>query len=202
MYLHLIDVQQEHSTSTQGKALSVTVRWETAVGKNSPSYNTVVLKLLISLDILFSHESDINTFFTTNILTCLSRKSNAAIINYTCVWKVKVSAVKRVYSTMLLYDRLYRRCCTVCTHFWMSQPCFPGLVSSEDRVDCRLCPAGFSCDPANGTLSLCPPGQYSPEGVRKCLTCPVDSICTSGFPIKVTITAEYLKYKILSPKMF
>ncbi|KAI4815467.1 hypothetical protein KUCAC02_005611 [Chaenocephalus aceratus] len=64
------------------------------------------------------------------------------------------------------------------------KPCFPGLISSEDRVDCRLCPAGFSCDPVNGTLSLCPPGQHSPEGVLQCLTCPVDSVCTSGFPIR------------------
>lgn len=53
-------------------------------------------------------------------------------------------------------------------------------------MDCRLCPAGFQCDPVNGTLSLCPPGQHSPEGVLKCLSCPVDSICTSGFPIKVS----------------
>ncbi|KAF3847745.1 hypothetical protein F7725_020773 [Dissostichus mawsoni] len=58
------------------------------------------------------------------------------------------------------------------------------MISSEDRVDCRLCPAGFSCDPVNGTLSLCPPGQHSPEGVLQCLTCPVDSVCTSGFPIR------------------
>ncbi|XP_033971267.1 zonadhesin-like [Trematomus bernacchii] len=64
------------------------------------------------------------------------------------------------------------------------KPCFPGLISSEYRVDCRLCPAGFSCDPVNGTLSLCPPGQHSPEGVLQCLTCPVDSVCTSGFPIR------------------
>ncbi|KAM8904697.1 uncharacterized protein AB9W97_008232 isoform 6-T6 [Spinachia spinachia] len=62
------------------------------------------------------------------------------------------------------------------------KPCFPGLISSEDRVDCRLCPAGFSCDLAHWTLSLCLPGQYSPEGVLKCLTCPVDSVCTSGYP--------------------
>ncbi|KAK5868621.1 hypothetical protein PBY51_009620 [Eleginops maclovinus] len=62
------------------------------------------------------------------------------------------------------------------------KPCFPGLISSVDRVDCRLCPAGFSCDPFNGTLYLCPPGQHSPEGVLQCLTCPVDSVCTSGFP--------------------
>ncbi|XP_060901721.1 signal peptide, CUB and EGF-like domain-containing protein 3 [Labrus mixtus] len=64
------------------------------------------------------------------------------------------------------------------------KPCFPGLISSEDRVDCSLCPAGFTCDPTLGTLSLCPPGQHSPEGVLQCLTCPVDSICTSGFPLK------------------
>ncbi|XP_056906306.1 multiple epidermal growth factor-like domains protein 11 [Takifugu flavidus] len=64
------------------------------------------------------------------------------------------------------------------------KPCFPGLISSEDKVDCRLCPAGFQCDPATGTLSLCPSGQYSPEGVLKCLSCPVDSVCPSGFPIK------------------
>lgn len=67
----------------------------------------------------------------------------------------------------------------------MLQPCFPGLISTEDRVDCRLCPAGFSCDPANETLSICPPGQHSPEGILQCLTCPVDSVCTSGFPHKV-----------------
>ncbi|CAB1443711.1 unnamed protein product [Pleuronectes platessa] len=59
-----------------------------------------------------------------------------------------------------------------------------GLISSEDKVDCRLCPAGFSCDPANGTLFLCPPGQHSPEGGLQCLACPVDSVCTSGFPHK------------------
>lgn len=67
----------------------------------------------------------------------------------------------------------------------MLQPCFPGLISSEDRADCRLCPAGFTCDPTLGTLSLCPSGQHSPEGVLQCLACPVDSICTSGFPLKV-----------------
>ncbi|MEQ2279189.1 hypothetical protein AMECASPLE_006848 [Ameca splendens] len=64
------------------------------------------------------------------------------------------------------------------------KPCFPGLISSEDRVDCRLCPAGFSCDAANGTLYLCPAGQHSPEGVLQCLTCPFDSVCTFGLPYK------------------
>ncbi|XP_038155551.1 uncharacterized protein LOC119792815 [Cyprinodon tularosa] len=64
------------------------------------------------------------------------------------------------------------------------KPCFSGLISSEDRVDCRLCPAGFSCDLANGTLYLCPAGQHSPEGVLQCLTCPFDSVCTFGLPYK------------------
>lgn len=73
------------------------------------------------------------------------------------------------------------------------QPCFPGLISSEDRVDCRLCPAGFSCDPDDGTLFFCPPGQHSPEGVPQCLTCPVDSVCNSGFPHKVTMAADFPK---------
>lgn len=77
----------------------------------------------------------------------------------------------------------------------MWQTCFPGLISTEDRVDCRLCPAGFSCDAANGTLSLCPPGQHSPEGILQCLTCPIDSICVSGFPQKVIITANYFNFK-------
>ncbi|XP_055369802.1 uncharacterized protein si:ch211-286b4.4 [Betta splendens] len=70
------------------------------------------------------------------------------------------------------------------SHISDCKPCLPGLISTEDRVDCRLCPAGFSCDAANGTLSLCPPGEHSPEGLLQCLTCPIDSICTSGFPHK------------------
>ncbi|XP_014845642.1 PREDICTED: uncharacterized protein LOC106919650 isoform X3 [Poecilia mexicana] len=64
------------------------------------------------------------------------------------------------------------------------KPCIPGLISSEDRVDCRLCPAGFSCDVTNGTLYLCPAGQHSPEGVLQCLTCPFDSVCKFGLPYK------------------
>ncbi|XP_053728235.1 multiple epidermal growth factor-like domains protein 10 [Synchiropus splendidus] len=59
-----------------------------------------------------------------------------------------------------------------------------GLISSEDKVQCRLCPAGFSCQPDTGSLSLCPPGKHSPEGILQCLTCPVDSVCTSGFAHK------------------
>lgn len=165
MCLHLADVQQEHSISTLGKVLSVTVRWETAVGKSSSSYHTVVFELCFC------------QFF---------EKINPAWMNYTCDWKVRV----------MLWKWSIKLCavCNVSTHFWMSQPCFPGLISSEDRVDCRLCPPGFSCDPATGTPSLCPPGQHSPEGVLKCLTCPVDSICTSGFPIKVTIAEDYFNY--------
>lgn len=69
----------------------------------------------------------------------------------------------------------------------MLQPCFPGLISSEDGVDCKLCPAGFSCDTATGALYLCPAGQYSPEGVLQCLSCPADYVCTAGFPHKVWI---------------
>ncbi|KAF6736840.1 hypothetical protein FQA47_014055 [Oryzias melastigma] len=64
------------------------------------------------------------------------------------------------------------------------KPCFPGLISSEDGVDCKLCPAGFSCDTATGALYLCPAGQYSPEGVLQCLSCPADYVCTAGFPHK------------------
>ena len=77
--------------------------------------------------------------------------------------------------------------CSLIIHFFILQPCFPGLISSEDRVDCRLCPAGFSCDLATGVLYLCPAGQYSPEGVLQCQKCPVDSVCKSGFPYKVII---------------
>ena len=79
----------------------------------------------------------------------------------------------------------------------MLQSCLPGLVSSEDRVDCRLCPAGFSCDQVDGTLSLCPPGQHSPEGVLQCLTCPVDSICTFGFRLKVRMAAGRINSRFI-----
>uniref|UniRef100_A0A3Q3IVN5 Uncharacterized protein n=1 Tax=Monopterus albus TaxID=43700 RepID=A0A3Q3IVN5_MONAL len=59
-------------------------------------------------------------------------------------------------------------------------------------VDCRLCPEGFSCDPAIGTLFLCPPGQHSPEGILHCLACPVDSVCTFGFPFKLYLVLQGL----------
>lgn len=92
---------------------------------------------------------------------------------------------------------LLSSCCLYSFHFCMFQPCFPGLISSVDRVDCRLCPAGFSCDPANGTFSLCPLGQHSPEGVLQCLACPVDSVCTSGFPHKVTMAINTSSKNVL-----
>lgn len=109
-------------------------------------------------------------------------------------WKSKVVWKRSLQMCLIQCDRQYRPCCTAWTYFWMSQPCFPGLISSEDRGGCRLCPAGFSCDPADGTFSLCPPGQHSPEGALRCLPCPVDSVCTSGFPIRVN-GAEYFNYK-------
>lgn len=89
-------------------------------------------------------------------------------------------------------------------HLCMLQPCFPGLISSEDRVDCKLCPAGFSCDLGNGTLSLCPTGQHSPEGVLQCLSCPVDSVCTSGFPQRVSLASRLSQFemRLLCPVLY
>ncbi|KAI4904543.1 hypothetical protein NFI96_029611 [Prochilodus magdalenae] len=59
--------------------------------------------------------------------------------------------------------------------------CPPGLFSTEDGVDCRLCPTGFSCD---GDLTACQSGQYSPEGHLQCLPCPFGYVCLNGFQIK------------------
>ena len=78
------------------------------------------------------------------------------------------------------------RCINVSDVVSGAQACPPGLVSAEDRVDCRLCPAGFSCDPDQGVLlSVCPTGQHSPQGVLHCLPCPLGSICSTGYPQKV-----------------
>ncbi len=118
------------------------------------------------------------------------------MISFTCVWQVQMSAVQNVcFTVSIQYVSL-----SVFAHFCVLQPCFPGLISSEDRVDCRLCPAGFSCDPPHGTLSLCPPGRHSPEGVLQCLTCPVDSVCTSGFPFKVAIKSRLYQFQYFSAK--
>lgn len=166
MCLHLTDVQRGHSTSTQGKAPLVTVRYE------------MFYLWLFSECSVMSHFQ--NKHFDFDRVK--KKKGSIAATIKTCVSR-KIWEKRCFHLCFTLCGRWY--CSSVCTYFWSLQPCFPGLISSEDRVDCRLCPAGFSCDPANGTLSICPPGQHSPEGILKCLTCPVDSVCTSGFPVKV-----------------
>lgn len=77
MYLQLIDVQQEHSTSTREKAASVTARWETAVNKSPSSRNTQIyfsmpsierqIKCLFLFDSVPNYKSDGKTLFTSNI---------------------------------------------------------------------------------------------------------------------------------------
>ncbi|TSQ58043.1 Sodium channel subunit beta-3 [Bagarius yarrelli] len=59
-----------------------------------------------------------------------------------------------------------------------------GLISTEDGVDCRLCPAGYSCDKSTGVLRACQNGQYSPEGHTQCLPCSFGFICKDGFQKK------------------
>lgn len=68
---------------------------------------------------------------------------------------------------------------------YLLKPCASGLVSTDDRVGCKLCPAGFSYDSASGNLTACHSGQYSPEGLTRCLPCPFGFVCIDGFQMKV-----------------
>ncbi|KAK1786529.1 hypothetical protein P4O66_017651 [Electrophorus voltai] len=68
-------------------------------------------------------------------------------------------------------------------------PCPPGLISTDDGVDCRLCPAGFSCEAV--ALTACRNGQYSPEGHTQCLPCPFGFVCVDGFQKKAVMASRF-----------
>ncbi|KAL4647500.1 signal peptide, CUB and EGF-like domain-containing protein 3 [Arapaima gigas] len=64
---------------------------------------------------------------------------------------------------------------------WMQQALATGSISTEDRTGCKPCPAGASCDWLTGAVTLCLPGQHSPEGYDHCLPCSPGFVCADGY---------------------